>query len=136
MSDMFLSSKAPEFSWQATEVLKQIDERPHLVVRILISGSHFPHRAALPFVRIVTETKQVVNNWFAEVADDNRGLVGYFPTDLPKEGIIEFGYGGKLLGRVRVGFESKIVKRLERTRLPKEMVEVSTAYLKAKHRRE
>jgi hypothetical protein len=135
MSDIFLSPKPSELLWQAREVIKNVDERPHLVVRIDISGAYFPHRAAEPFVRIVTDRDQVVFNWFAEVADDNRGLVGYFPTDLPGRGTIEFGYGGKILGRAWVEFESKAVKKLDRTRLAKEVVEVSAEYLKTKFRR-
>jgi len=130
------SPKPPELSWRAQEVIKKIDERPHLVVRLEISGTCFPHRATEPFVRIVTEEGQVVANWYADVADDNTSLVSYFPTDLPRRGTIEFGYGGKLMGTIPLAFDFQAVTQLDRKRLPKEIVEVSSRYLKTKQRRD
>lgn len=136
MSDMIFSPKASDLSWRAEEVIKKIDERPHLVVRVEISGTYFPHRATEPFARIVTEKGQIVSNWYANVADDNTRLVSYFPTDLPGRGTIEFGYGGKLMGKIPLAFDFQAVKQLDRKRLPKEVVEVSSKYLITKQYRE
>jgi|SRR5215217_5680183 len=125
------SDQLSELSWQAREGIKEIDERPHLLVGIEISGTYFPHRAAEPFVKIVSEP-QAIASWFAEVSDDNHRLVGYFPTDLPQQGMLEFGYGSQLLGRLPEEFESRAVNRLDRERLPEDVVVVSAEYLKTK----
>lgn len=136
MSDTIFPPKAPDLSWRAQEVIKRIDERPHLLVRLEIKGTYFPHRATEPFVRIVTRRGQVVSNWYTDVADDNSSLLSYFPTDLPKKGTIEFGYGGKLMGRIPLQFEFRAVKQLDRGRIAKDVVEVSSQYLTSRHKRE
>jgi hypothetical protein len=128
---MFFSDQLSELSWQGREAMKEIDDRPHLLVRIEISGAYFPHRAPEPFVKIVSEG-QAIASWFAEVSDDNHRLVGYFPTDLPQQGMVEFGYGSQVLGRLPVEFESGAVNRLDREQLPEDVVVVSAEYLKTK----
>lgn len=121
-----------QVGWRAQEVIKELDDRPHLLVRIEITGPYFPHRAPEPFVRILSGERVVAESWFAKVSEDNRKLLGYFPTDVPEGEIIEFGYGNEVMGRIPAAFETSIVQRLERERLPKEAVEVSTQYLMTK----
>ncbi|HYO14872.1 MAG TPA: hypothetical protein VE685_16890 [Thermoanaerobaculia bacterium] len=129
----------PNLSWQAREVVREIDDRPHLVARVEISGTYFPHRAPEPFVRIVQDDREVIESWFADVSDDNRALVGYFPVDVPLRGIAEFGYGDEVMGRVALaeGPQAHGVLRLERERLPEDVVVVSTEHLaeRLKHKR-
>lgn len=127
---MSLFSKLEKFSWQAQEVVREINDRPHLLVRIDISGTYFPHRAPEPFVRIVVGKGQAVSSWFANVSDDNRRIVGYFQVDLPQQGTLEFGYGNEVMGRLPAKFESKAVNRLDRKRVPKDVVVVSAKHLK------
>lgn len=130
-SEVFIGH-TEQVEWRAQEVIKELDDRPHLLVRLEIVGPYFPHRAPEPFVRIVSGEQVVAESWFTDISEDNRKLVAYFPTDMPQGEIIEFGYGIDVMGRIRAPFESGMVKRLEREKLPAEVVEVSTQYLKTK----
>lgn len=132
MLNTVLPDKLGELSLRAQEVVKEIDDRPHLLVRIEIGDGYFPHRAPEPFVRIVRSKGKTEASWFTAISDDNRRLMGYFSTDLPRQGTVEFGYGSEVLGRLRVRFESKAVVRLDRERLSKDVVVVSAEYLKSK----
>jgi hypothetical protein len=118
--------------WRAQEVVKELNDRPHLLVRVEITGPRFPHRAAEPFVRILSDDRVVAESWFADISEDNLRLLAYFPTDVPQGGIIEFGYGRDVMGRIQAAFESRVIQRLDRERLPKETVEVSTQFLRTK----
>ncbi len=131
MFDTFYIAQLPELPFEAREVVREIDKRPHLLVRIEISGGYFPHRALEPFIRIISG-KKVEESWFADVTEDNRGLAGYFATDLPRQGTLEFGYGSEVLGRLKLKFASNKVARLDRKRLPQDLVIVSANFLKAK----
>jgi hypothetical protein len=123
----------PNLSWQAREVVKEIDDRPHLVARVEIAGTYFPHRAPEPFVRIVRGDQEVIESWFADISDDNRKLIGYFPVDVPLRGIAEFGYGQEVMGRIELaeGPQAEGVQRLDRQRLPDDLVVVSAEHLAA-----
>lgn len=123
-----------QLSWQAKEVIKELDDKPHMLTRIEISGTFFPHRAAEPFIRIVVSKRKTVTNWFTDVSEDNKRLMGYFPVDLPNEGIIEFGYGAKVMGRIPKKFNNKDIDRLDRGKLLHNPIVVETALLKKKQR--
>ena len=47
------TAEPPQLTWQAEEVVRKIDDRPHLLVRVSIRGGYFPQRALVPFVRLV-----------------------------------------------------------------------------------
>ena len=87
-----------QVTWQAQEVVRVIDDRPHLLLRITLTGTTFPQRAAAPFVRVVVG-ESVTLSWSTTISDDLRELHGYFPTDLPLEGIVDYGYGSRVFGR-------------------------------------
>jgi hypothetical protein len=44
--------KLPEYKAWAKEVVRILDDLPHLLVHIEVSGEYFPHRAPHPFVMI------------------------------------------------------------------------------------
>ena len=134
MFHITLVQKIPQLPWQAQEVIRELDNRPHLLVRISIRGGYFVHRAAEPFIRIVSRGK-VVQSWFAEVSEDNSSLSGYFPTDVPAGGIVEYGYGSQVQGRLEMKFTSKSVDRLDPRKLPKETIVVSQKFLQSRNRR-
>lgn len=121
---MQITHQPTDLSWQGREVVREIDDRPHLLVRIDIRDGHFPQRAPVPFARIAGRRERV-DSWFAEIAEDERTLHAYFPTDVPRSGVLEFGYGATVMGRVSLEFREEAVRRLERERLPKEVVRVS-----------
>ena len=125
-SQVFIG-RVEQVEWHAREVVKELNDRPHLLVRLEITGPHFPHRAAEPFVRILEGERVVARSWFADISDDGRRLLGYFAVDVPRGDTVEFGYGAEVLGRMRATFDAAdMVRRLERERLPKGVVEVTT----------
>jgi hypothetical protein len=85
------------------------------------------HYTSNVLVKIVSEG-QTIARWFADVSADNRRLV----IDLPREGMLELGYGSEVLGRVPVKFESEAMNRLDRERLPEDVIVVSTESLETK----
>lgn len=121
-----------EMSWEAGEVVRELDDRPHLLLRIQILGASFPHLDAQPFVRLLGR-RTLVESWFAMVAENKRSLSGYFGVDAPMvEGIIEYGYGSRVFGRIPAPFDPSKVKHLDRERLPADLVEVTEKYLRRK----
>jgi hypothetical protein len=47
----------------------------------------------------------------------------------------EFGYGRDVIGRIPASFNSRVLRRLERERLPEKTIEVSTRYVMSKQGR-
>jgi len=120
--------KTPQYNAQAKEVVRVLNERPHLLVRIIIDGNHFPFRSVDPLIRIATSNEKHVTNLFAEVAPDNSKIIGYFPVTIPN-GIIEFGYEDELWDTLPGGFSPESVVRLDRKRLPNDIVIVDNEFL-------
>jgi len=134
MYHVSFDAQQPELRWQAQEVVREVDHRPHLLVRLAVQGGYFPHRAAVPFVRIIAGGRTVTEAWFTEITGDSSALMAYFATDLPADGIIEFGYEEQVLGRVPAVFDGKQIQRLDRKRLPVEVIETTSEYLREKRR--
>jgi hypothetical protein len=126
---MQFAAQPPQLTWQAEEVVREIDGRPHLLVRVSIRGGFFPQRALVPFVRLVDGDKPSVRAWFTEIRDDSNELLGYFPTDMTGGGVLECGYGQDVVGRSSIRFDPRSIKRLDRARLPKGMTVVTGAYM-------
>lgn len=124
--------QSPDLSWRADEIVRQLDDRPHLLTRIEISGGAFPHMGAEPFVRVIRKG-DMARSWFADVADDSTTLSGYFPVDLaPGEGVVEYGYGNRVFGRMGGRFDPRKIDRLDRDRLPRGLVVVTTEFIRRK----
>jgi hypothetical protein len=122
MSIKFTPRKFPEYKALVKEVVRVLNDRPHLLVRVEVSGEYFPHRAPHPFIRIKVGNEKYFNDLFTEVSPDNQKLLGYFPVNVPARGIIEFGYGAEIWGTVPAEFSAKSVTRLNREKLPKDLV--------------
>ncbi len=101
------------FSVTAQETIRELAEGDQLLLRVAVTGPHFPHRNSAPFVRIVSaDGRTTVEALMAVVSVDQKELRGYFPTDTEVVGRVEFGYAGQPLGSVAVS--SRIdVTRLE-----------------------
>lgn len=136
MLDMHDERRQPELTWQAQEVVREVDHRPHLLLRVTVRGGYFPHRAPVPFLRIAEVGEAAVRAWFTEISGDSSAMVGYFATDVPRGGVIEYGYDDEVLGRVPARFSAGPVKRLERERLPGNVVEVTRGFLEEKRRQQ
>lgn len=122
--------KLPEYKARIKEVVKILNDRPHLLVRVEVSGEYFPHRNAPPFILIKTGRKRTFKDLFTEVSPDNHNLLGYLPVDIPIGGIIEFGYGDEIWGSVPGVVDAESVERLDKQRLSKEIVVVDGEFMK------
>lgn len=122
----------PDPEWRADEVVHELDDRDHLLMRIQIRGGSFPHMDAEPFVRIAGRRDEA-RSWFVDIADDSSRMSGYFPVDVsPGEGVIEYGYGNRVFGRLGRRFSTRIVERLDRQGLPRKTVIVTADYIRQK----
>ncbi|TAL70151.1 MAG: hypothetical protein EPN82_05930 [Bacteroidetes bacterium] len=129
MDIKFEARKLPGYKAIAKEVVKEFNDRPHLLVRIEINGEYFPHRAPHPFIRIKVGKEKYFKDLFTEVSSNNQKLLGYLSVHIPKNGIIEFGYGAEIWGTVPIEFSDKSVARLDKKRLPKDIVIVDDKFL-------
>ena len=121
-----------DLRWRASEIVRELDDRPHLLLQIEVSGGSFPHMNAEAFVRLLRD-RDSVQSWFADVADDNTTISGYFPVDLdPVEGIIEYGYGDRVFGRIAGLLGRGKVELLDRERLPRRVVVVTEEFIRQK----
>lgn len=96
---IFVTKKA--FSVQAQEVIRELANRPYMLLRIAVVGPHFPYRDSTPFVRLVGDRK-TVESLMAEISSDQKELRGYFPTDVKIAGRVEFGYASEVLGSLTI----------------------------------
>jgi hypothetical protein len=127
---MYTYDRNPDLLWRVFEVVKEINDGPHLLACIEISGTYFPHRAVEPFVRIIVSKELVVSCLFTDVSPDNRSLVSYFPIDLPSQGMIEFGYGNQVMDKIPAKFSTELVTRLDQKKLSEKVIIVTNEYWK------
>src|SRR5215211_7024596 len=102
--------------WEAREALLDIDGRPHLFLRIKLTGTEFPVRAQIPQVWIGDVFARIVL-----IDEDRRSARAYFEKPLPRQGEMYFGHVGHAeldFGR----YEPKRAHRLDRARLPQDLV--------------
>lgn len=114
--------KLPEYKVLAKEVVRIVEDLPHLFTRIEVTGEYFPHRAPHPFVMIKVGEEEYFKDMFTEVSPDNKKLLGYLPINIPSKGAIVFGYGDEIWGTIPREFDEASVTRLDRKRLPKNTV--------------
>jgi len=100
--------------WQAKEVVKDLDLKPHLFVRLTLTGARFPVMAQLPVVRVGN-----VRSHHVIISEDQLTAHAYFRQELPARGTIAFGFGDAVLLRFRPSFAARQLRRLDRKRLPK-----------------
>ena len=128
--------KTPEYTAHGKEVVKVLDDRPHLLVRLEVKGTYFPNRAAHPFVMIQLDQpsgrQEYYKDLFTQVSPDNRKLIGYLPVNVPQNGTIVFGYGDEIWGALPHDFSPEDLIRLDRKRLPKNLVVVDNRFMKMK----
>jgi len=103
----------------AREVVRDMDGKPHVFVRVSLSGWHFPERAPEPFMVVGTAVSR-----FVLIAPDGLSADGYFDSmpDTAKQ--ISFGYGKIVSWDFRLAFNPKKVSRLDRERLPRGHVDL------------
>lgn len=124
--------KPPEYKVQAREVVRVLNDRPHLLVRMEVSGETFPHRAPHAFVMIKQDEEVYYQDLFTEVSPENQKLLGYLPVNIPPNGQVVFGYGDEIWGVVPGRFTPASVSRLEREKLPADLQVVDHAFMNDK----
>lgn len=101
------------------EVVREVDEQPHVFIRVRLSGWHFPERAPEPFVLIGNVVSRfVVIGPGGETAD------AYFDVLPPTARVMSFGYGRTVSWDFPVGVSARRLARLDRARLPAGVVEL------------
>ncbi len=122
--------RQPEYEVEAREVVRELGDRPHLLTRVEVRGTHFPHMAREAFIRAAAGDEVVAQAWFTDVAEDSRSLLGYFAEDVALDrGVLEFGYGADVVGRVQLERRDVPRRVLERERLPKDVVVVTAEFV-------
>jgi hypothetical protein len=107
------SERKPRLRWSAREVLRDLHEGPHLLVRLSLTGPFFPPRSAEPFA-----TVGKVRSRFVLLLEDGLRADAYFDRRLPESEPVAFGYGRRVAFRFPGGFKRSAIRRLDRTRLP------------------
>lgn len=100
----YIYQKPVRYTIEGAEMLKEVGDLPHLLLKIAVRGGHFPHRNAAAFARI-QEGRTRINALYCEIDDDEAGLRAYFATDVP------------LRGTLLVGYENEVVAEFELERL-------------------
>jgi hypothetical protein len=98
---------------EVREVVRDVFDKPHVFIRVRLTGWHFPGRALEPFLAI----GRVVSR---SVIIDRDGLVAdaYFDKPLPAAKRISFGYGKIIRWDFDLSIDPKKITRLDRARLP------------------
>lgn len=103
---------------EAKEVVRDLFGKPHVFLRIRLTGWHFPHRAQEPFALVGEVVSRMVL-----IDQDELAANCYFDHDLARAEIVSFGYGKTILWDFNLPEGVFTIPRLERSRLPKELVD-------------
>ena len=113
-----LPQPEPAVTADVREVVRDVGKRPHVFVRVHLSGWYFPQRAPEPFMVIgKTVSRFVVIN-----ADGTADA--YFDVKPPGARRVSFGYGRIISWDFDTTIASRI-PRLDRKRLPKGTVDLT-----------
>lgn len=101
------------------EVVRDVEEKPHVFIRVRLTGWHFPERALEPFLVIgKTLSKFVLIDHEGTAAD------AYFDVGPPAAKRVSFGYGNIISWDFDVTVDPKAIDPLDRGRLPKGFVDL------------
>jgi hypothetical protein len=99
-------------SWEVSEVMHDLEKRPHLLLRLELTGIHFAARALPAFVRVGK-----VQSRFVRFDADGLKVLAYFDQPLPDRGTIRFGYGPQVAIELHDPYVHHVPKPLDRKRL-------------------
>lgn len=109
-----LAALLERMQWDAREVVRDIDGKPQLWLRLRLQGPVFTHRALEPIVTVGGVTSRCV-----EIASDGLSVHAYFDRLPPEGAVIEFGYEDGVLYRFPRVFHREGIHVLDHQRLPK-----------------
>jgi hypothetical protein len=103
---------------EVREVVRDVFHRPHIFIRVRLTGWRFPGRAAEAFMLIgdVVSRKVIIN-------PNGLGANGYFDKPLPRANRVSFGYGKVIRWDFDLAIRPKEIIRLDRAQLSKEIVD-------------
>ncbi len=116
-----------DLRWEAREIVRDLDDRPHLLTRVEVTGRPFPIVDRPPFMRLV-DSGSAATAWFVDVAEDGSAVRGYFAEGTEPRGTLEFGAGNDVVARIQIEGRREI-PRLDRGRLPRNVVVVTPDFL-------
>ena len=102
------------------EVVRDVRSKPHIFIRARLSGWHFPQRALEPFLVIGDAVSK-----FVIIGPEGTTADAYFDVRPPAAKRVSFGYGNIISWDFDVRVDPKGINRLDRTRLPKGLIELS-----------
>src|SRR6266481_2341035 len=96
------------------EVVRDVKKRPHVFIRVRLSGWHFPERAPEPFLVIGEALSK-----FVLIEHEGATADAYFDVRPPAAERVSFGYGKIISWDFDIKFDPAHIDRLDRARLPK-----------------
>jgi len=117
--------KNDRLKWEAKYVIKDLWGKPHLLLRLKLTGTRYQERALEPIVTI-GEARSL----FVEIAEDGLAAYAYFDHPVPSRAAVEFGYGHGPLLRFGGYVTSKAIKTLDPELLPEGTVNVERFFPK------
>lgn len=100
------------------EAIVELAGRPHVFLRMRITGWRFPHRAPEPFVLV----GDVVSH-HVRIAPDELSADAYFDQRIPANSGFSFGYGRIIEWDFDVPVDTRGVELLDRARLGENIVD-------------
>ena len=106
---------------EVREIVRDIHNKPHVFIRVRLTGWNFPHRGLEPFLLVGRVlSKRVI------VSTDGLTADAYFDNLLPEAKRISFGYGKIIQWDFNLPIRKKGFPRLDRKRLPVGVVDPFT----------
>jgi len=107
---------------EVREVVRDVQERPHVFVRVRLTGWHFPQRAPEPFLTIGRAVSA-----FVLIGREGTSADAYFDVRPPAAERVSFGYGKVVSWDFDLAIEPGRIERLDRGQLPRNYVELREA---------
>jgi hypothetical protein len=104
---------------EVREVVHDVNNKPHVFIRVRLSGWHFPQRAPEPFMVI----GRVVSK-FVLIGPGEAYADGYFDVRPPRARQVSFGYGNTISWDFAVAVDPPKVPALDKKRLPKGVIQL------------
>lgn len=103
---------------EVREVVRDVFDKPHVFIRVRLTGWHFPGRALEPFLLIGKVVSRVVI-----IDPDGFGANAYFDKPIPVAKRVSFGYGNIIQWDFDLPIDPKKITRLDRAQLPEGVID-------------
>lgn len=101
------------------EVVRDVEKKTQVFIRVRLSGWYFPQRAPEPFLVIGKTVSK-----FVLISQDGTTADAYFDVKPPAANSVSFGYGNIISWDFGVKYEPAGIVRLDRGRLPKGIIDL------------